>query len=382
MIGIVIGIASVVALIGLGGGLRMAITGQFQGVSADLLTIQAGGIAMSGPPGSGVVNPLKDYYVGDIGSLSSVEFAASRLLETGTLEFNDRQLVGMAVSMPSGESRRFLEQSFDIEVETGRLLKDGDGNKVFLGSNFAKKDNGFDKPIAVGQKVLLSGKSFEVVGIMKSKGSFMFDGAVLVNEDPLRDLVNNHDDVDLIIAKVKNLNEVDKAKFDIEKYLRKERDVDIGEEDFSVESAQASIDTINSVLGGVQAFVIIIAAISMIVGAIGIINTMFTSVLERRKEIGIMKAIGAKNSDIFYLFFIESGLLGAIGGLIGIIFGWLIALAGTSALSALLGSEVAPDISIVFVLLALFGCFILGAVSGIIPAMQAANMKPVDALRS
>jgi len=382
MLGIVIGIASVIALIGLGGGLRAAITGQFGGVSADILTIQAGGVALSGPPGQGVVNPLKESYVDDIEGISYIDFAAARLLESGTLEFNDIQMVGMAASMPSGEARREVEKIMDIDVEEGRLLKDGDINKVMLGHNFIKKDNGFDMAIHAGHRVKLNGQTYEVVGILETKGNFMFDGAVFVNEDPLRDLVGNKDDVALIVARSKNMDDVDKAKEAIEKYLRKERDVDEGEEDFSVETAQAALDTINNVLGGVQAFVIIIAAISMIVGAIGIINTMFTSVLERKKEIGIMKSIGAKNSDIFALFFIESGFLGALGGLIGIIFGSLIAIAGTNALGGFLGIDVAPDITTSLILFSLLASFLLGAISGIIPAMRAANTNPVDALRS
>lgn len=382
LLGIVIGIASVIALIGLGNGLRAAITGQFGSVSADLLTVQAGGISFGGPPGSGVVNPLKDSYVEDIESISYVEFAIARILETGTLEFNDIQQVGIAVSMPDGRPRDQVKDIFGLDAEFGRELKDGDGKKVFLGHNFMKKDNGFDKSIIPGENVKLNDESFEVVGIMESKGSFMFDGAVFVNEDVLRDLTDNQDDVDVIAIKVKNMNDVDKAKVAVEKYLRKERNVKEGEEDFTVETAQAVLDTINSVLGGVQAFIIIIASISMFVGAVGIINTMFTSVMERRKEIGIMKSIGAKNSDIFYLFLIESGLLGVVGGILGVIFGSLVAIAGTTGLGTALGINVSPSISITMIIIALISSFILGAISGIIPAMQAAKMNPVDALRS
>ena len=382
MLGIVIGIASVIALIGLGGGLRMAITGQFGTISADILTIQAGGVALAGPPGTGVVNPLKNDYVDEIGKLSDVDVSIGRLLESGILEFNDQQGIGIAASMPYGDNRRVVEEIVNLEATAGRLLRDEDTYKVVLGSNFMKEDNGFDKKILPGMKVLINDKEFEVVGILKALGSFFIDGAVLINEDVLRDLVDNKDNVDIIMARAKSINDVDKAQVSIEKYLRKKRGVKEGEEDFSVETAQASIDTVNDVLGGVQAFIIIIAAISMVVGAIGIINTMFTAVLERRKEIGIMKSIGAKNSDIFYLFFFESGLLGTAGGLMGVIMGSLMAFAGTNALGSLLGLSVAPDISLTLVIGSLVGSFLLGAASGVVPAMQAATMHPVDALRN
>ncbi|MCB9358685.1 ABC transporter permease [Candidatus Woesearchaeota archaeon] len=381
MIGIVIGIASVIALVGLGGGLKAAITGQFTGVSADILTIQAGGVAFSGPPGSGVVNPLKKDYVDDIEKISYVDFAAGRLIEAVKMDYNNIQDIAVTATIPGGKVRTEFEKIFDLKLEQGRLLKDEDTSKVLLGHNFLKKDNGFDKEIVAGSKIELNGKGYEVVGILKAKGSFMFDSVIFFNDQPLRDIVNNKDNVDLIVARVKNINDIDKAKEAIEKYLRNKRDVKEGEEDFRVQSAQSTIDTINGVLGGVQAFVIIIAAISMIVGAIGIINTMFTAVLERRKEIGIMKSIGAKNEDIFLLFLIESGLLGFVGGLIGVIIGWLLAILGTNALSAALGLEASPDISFAFALFALLASFFIGAASGVIPAMQAASMKPVDALR-
>lgn len=381
MFGIVIGIASVIALIGLGGGLRMAITGQFGAVSADILSIQAGGVAFAGPPGTFVVNPLEKEYVDDIEKLPDIDFAVGRIIESGTLEFNDVKRFGVAASMPGGDARETFVEVMGLEIAEGRTLKEDDINKVLLGGNFAEEDNGFEKPIRTGDKVLINDEQFEVVGILEKKGSFMLDGVVLINEEPLRDLVDNQDQVDVIVARAKSLNDVDNAKDEIEKYLRRERDVKEGEEDFSVEKAQATLETINDVLGGVQTFIIIIAAISMIVGAIGIINTMFTAVLERTKEIGIMKSIGAKNSDIFYLFLIESGLLGTIGGLVGIICGWLGAAAGTAFLSGWLGSPVSPDITWTLVIATLIGSFIIGAVSGVVPALKAAKLHPVDALR-
>ena len=127
--------------------------------------------------------------------------------------------------------------------------------------------------------------------------------------------------------------------------------------------------------------IILIATMSIIVGVIGIVNTMTTSVLERKKEIGIMKAIGARNSDIFYQFFIEAGLLGFVGGLIGVLIGIFIGYSGTVAINGFLGSEAAPKINIILVLSALFGSFILGSIAGIVPALQAAKQNPVEALR-
>jgi len=163
--------------------------------------------------------------------------------------------------------------------------------------------------------------------------------------------------------------------------LRKRRNVKIGEEDFQVSTPQAMLEQVNSVLGGIQAFIVIIASISILVGAIGIINTMTTSVLERKKEIGIMKAIGARNKHIFFQFFVESGLMGLVGGILGIIFGLIIGYAGTYGINSFLGSESSPEINIILIVGALIGSFLIGAIAGIFPAMRAANQNPVEALR-
>jgi len=125
-----------------------------------------------------------------------------------------------------------------------------------------------------------------------------------------------------------------------------------------------------------------IASISIVIGAIGIINTMFTSVVERRKQIGIMKSLGAKNIDIFYQFFFEAGMMGFIGGLIGTIIGTGIAFLGTFGINSFVGSSSSPSINFVLIFSALFGSFVIGAVAGIIPALRAAHQNPVDALRS
>jgi putative ABC transport system permease protein len=382
MLGIIIGISSVIALIGLGNGLRTAIVGQFGGISVDVLTIQAGGVNFAGPPGTTVVNPLKQYYVDDIERISSIDFAAARIIETVRVDFNNRQRILSIITMPEGYARRQVENIANIKAEKGRLLKDDDRYAVVLGNNFNRKENGFDRTINVGNNIRINDGVFEVVGIMDKVGSFIFDNVILMNENVLREMSENKDNVNIIVARVRSINDVDRAKEAIERYLRKERNVRVGEEDFNVETAGSTLDSVNDILGGVQAFVIIIAAISMVVGALGIINTMFTSVMERRKEIGIMKSIGAQNKDIFLLFFIESGLLGAIGGFLGILFGILFSVLGTNALNNFLGTSVQPVISFSLILFSLIGSFILGALSGVVPAMQAAKMNPVDALRS
>ncbi len=381
MVGIFIGVAAVVALIGLGEGLRTAITSQFGISSTEVLSVQAGGLSSAGPPGTGVVNPLTTDDVIAIGNLPSVKNSIGRILNQGKIEFAKKTMFSFVMSFPDGEDRKLAYEVLDVESLTGRLLKDGDKNKVVLGYNFGTIDNDFQKKINTGDNILINGKKFEVIGITKKKGSFIFDNIVHMNEDVMRDLFNDKKKVNVIAVRVRDKNNIDAAKEDIEKLLRKRRDVKKGEEDFVVQTPQAALSTLDDVLFGVQVFIVIVASISILVGALGIVNTMLTAVLERRSQIGIMKAIGAKNYDIFVLFFFESGLLGFIGGLVGVILGSSMSYIGTVAINNFIGSNTAPNINLVLVLSALFGSFILGSIAGIIPAMRAARQHPVDALR-
>jgi putative ABC transport system permease protein len=199
----------------------------------------------------------------------------------------------------------------------------------------------------------------------------------------MRDLFGIPDDeFDIIVAQVEDTDEIGDVQEEIERYLRRERDVREGEEDFSVQSPESALEDVNSVLTGVQIFVYVIAGISILVGGFGIMNTMFTSVLERTRDIGVMKSIGARNSNIFTLFFIESGLIGMVGGIVGALVGVSLALGLAAAGSAALGSDlIKADISPLLFAGSIGGSFFLGSIFGIIPAVQAAKLHPVEALR-
>ncbi len=381
LLGIFIGVTAVVALIGLGAGLQAAVGAQFGVSSTQVLTVQAGGLNSFGPPGSGAVNKLTLDDVDAIDRLSSVKVAIPRIISSGKMEFNNIVGFGYSASVPDGEKRKIAYEVMDSNVAVGRILKDGDVDKVVLGYNFWKDDAIFGEAIVPGKSVLIQDEKFIVIGILEKTGSLVFDNIVMMNDAPLRDLMNYGDDVDVIAVQAKSEDDMDRAKEDIEKLLRKRRDVKEGEEDFEVSTPEAMMETVNSILGGVQAFIIIIASISILAGALGIVNTMTTSVLERKKEIGIMKAIGAKNSQVFMQFFFESGMLGFIGGLIGVILGTLIGVAGIVGINSFLGSELSPTIDFVLIGGALAGSFVIGAAAGIVPAMNAAKQNPVEALR-
>jgi putative ABC transport system permease protein len=381
LIGIFIGIAAVVSLITLGAGLQMAISAQFGISSTEVITIQAGGLNGYGPPGTGVDEPLTLDDLGAVKRISLVERAIKRNVESLRSEFNDVGSISYGINIPNGQDRKFVYDTLEIKTLSGRLLKDSDSGRVVLGYNLAQDGGPFGKKIRVGNSILLNDEKFEVVGISEKKGSLIFDNVVYMNQKDLEDLVGNEDNVDVIVAQLKDSKDMERAKVEIEKVLRRTRNVDVGEENFEVSTPDAMLGTVNSILGGVQAFVIIIASISILVGAVGIVNTMTTSVLERRKEIGIMKSIGAKNSQVFLQFFLEAGLLGLIGGVVGAIFGEAIGILGTMGINSFLGIEVLPTVNFILIGGALTGSFLIGAISGIVPALNAAKQNPVEALR-
>ncbi len=382
LLGIFIGVMAVIALIGLGNGLKVAVGAQFGISTTEVITIQAGGLNSYGPPGSGAVTPLTIDDLRVVEKVNNVKTVLRRNIASGKLEYNDKVIFGIVSNVPGGEGRELMEETLDVEAATGRMLKDGDTNKVVLGYNFYVDKVGLDKVVKVGQNVLIQDEKFEVIGILNKKGSFIFDNIVLMNEKPLEDLMGYGDEVDIIVARIQNPNLMEKTKEDIEKALRRERDVKEGEENFEVSTPEAALETVNSILGGIQAFIVIIALISVLVGAIGIVNTMTTSVMERRREIGIMKSIGATNHNIFMQFFIEAGLLGLIGGIAGAFLGTIVSIAGAIGIANFLGSEPLWSINYMLIGTVLIGSFIIGATSGITPALKAARQNPVEALRN
>ncbi len=380
LLGICIGILAVVSLITLGNGLKLAVGSQFGVSSTELITVQASG-GNFGPPGTDTINPLTEDYVEEIEKLSSVKSAVGRIIVSGKLEFNDKVIFGYATNIPDGEDRDFIYEQLEAKTIAGRLLDDEETGKVFLGYNFYADKVGLEKPVLPGNTVIVQDRDFEVVGILEKKGSFIMDNLVFMNEDDLQSLFDSSEELNMIAVLPTDKENIERTKEDIERLLRRLRDVDVGSEDFTVSTPEASMAQVNSMLNAIQAFVIIIASISIFIGAIGIINTMTTSVLERKKEIGIMKAIGATNSQVFMQFFVESGVLGLIGGGIGVILGIILGYFGILGINNFIGSDMQPKISFILIFFSLLGSFTIGALAGILPAMKAAKQNPVEALR-
>lgn len=381
MIGIFIGVALVVGLISLGQGMQNAIIGQFSSLGTNTITVQAAGGGF-GPPGTmqSITIGQSDLHV--IQKVAGVDEAFGRLIEPVTVETKKKKSFGYMASIPNVASERQLSLTipFEFTIEEGRMLGRDEKSGVIIGNKLSTGDS-YGDPLRVGDKLMLNGKSFDVVGVLEKTGNPQFDTVFWLNEDVVRTLIGDDEKFGLIVARVEDGKDVDAVKEAIAKDLRKKRDVKLGREDFSVETAQETIDSLNSILGAVKAVLIGIATISLLVGGVGITNTMYTSVLERTREIGIMKAIGATNNDILSIFLIESGMLGLAGGLIGIAIGLGLAFLVQFVSSAGGGAAlIEAYVSFGLIFGALAFSFVVGAIAGVTPARQASKMKPVEAL--
>jgi len=380
VLGIFIAIVAVVALISLGQGMQNAINQEFETIGKDRIIITAGGVSM-GPFGSDLaVAELTEKDVDVIKKVRGVEYVIGMLFHQAKISYNDEVEYKNVAAHPTDQnSARYIKQINLFEIGKGRQLKSSDHYAAVLGYSIA--NNYFNKKIGVGDKILIQDKQFKVVGIQKKIGTGIHDRIIRIPIDIGRELFNEPDKVTTIFAKVKKTYCVEGVDNENKKKLRKFRHVKEDEEDFTVETAEQLIKNLNVILSIVQVVLIGIAAIALLVGGIGIANTMYTSVLERTREIGIMKAVGARNSDIMFIFLIESGLLGLVGGILGVTVGLGIS-KGVEVIAALAGySMLKASFNPFLIIGALAFSFIIGSISGLIPAKQAAELKPVEALR-
>ncbi len=384
MIGVFIGITAVVALISIGQGLSAAIDDQFKIIGSNRIMISPGGGGVSEMSnslmGSFSSAKLTDDDVKFIRKIKGVEFAEGPVILPVKVEFKDQVKYLTSMNVPTdSESIKFFKSIDYFMLGEGRYVSSGEENNVNIGYETA--NDVFDREIKIGDSILIEDQKFEVVGIYKKSGNPMHDSKVSMSMDTARKMFNMKDEVSSIFVTVKEGFDVTDVSERIKKELRKHRGLKEGSEDFSVATAEQMVGMLKDLLLVVQFVLIGIAAISLIVGGIGIMTTMYTSVVERTHEIGIMKAIGAKNSDIGMLFLIESGLLGTAGGIIGIILGISISLIVELGAKAAGVDMLKAYISIPLILGALAFSFLVGTISGFLPAMRASRMKPVDALR-
>lgn len=377
MIGIFIGIAAVVALISLGQGMQNYINGEFEKLGKDKIIIQP-----KTSVGSEVSSSLKltedDLKV--IQDVKGIEWAIGMIYKTGLVEFKKETKINFIIGIEP-EDVKLMSEIQSFEIKDGRWLKPGDKYKVVVGYNHGYKDI-WKRQIEIGDTLIIENREFKVIGIVDKIGNQYDDSQIYIPKEIARDLLNSEKEVGYIMAKASEGYKPEDVADTTKRKLRKSRDEKEGQETFNIQTSEQLLQSFQNIFGVVQAVLVGIAAISLIVGGIGIMNTMYTAVIERTKEIGTMKAVGAKNSDVLLIFLFESGLLGLVGGAIGVGIGIGLAKATEYALSSSgFSSLLQANISWTLILGALAFSFVIGTLSGVLPAMQASKLKPADALR-
>jgi len=391
ILGIVIGVASVIAILSMGEGMQQSVNSQLGDLGADILTITPGfskaskfsGPGMRGwkPPSGGAIATTEEIVLDRIDlqalkGIPDIKYINPIIRANADVYFLAKK---GSVSV-TGIDTKVWSQITINEIADGRMLGPSDTNVVVIGGRLSR--DYFDKPIGINQMITINNMAFRVVGILDNEGSDIFmplQSAYQVLDDKEKGIYDSFE------IKVKNEEELDLAIENIERKLMNVRHVTEKNKDFSIYSSKETAEKVAEMMGSMTIFLAAIAAVALLVGAVGIANTMFTSVLEKTKEIGIMKAVGARNKDIMTIFLLNSVLIALIGGIIGVILGYLLSdllpilMGGAGGMTGKLGSS--TIVTMESVVLSLSISVIIGTLSGVIPAYQASKLKPVDALR-
>ena len=375
MIGIFIGVAAVVSLISIGQGLQDAVTEQFENMGVDKIMVMAKGSFL------GIGDKIfEDEDAEVIRKTRGVKRAGGMLYKSLQVSTRDETKYTFVTGIPQDETKEIINSMSSFTITHGRDLKKGDRYKAVVGS-WVHQGKFFDRKVDIGDSIQVEGKKFEVIGVISEIGNPQDDSQLLISLDVARDVLEEPDKLDIIIAQVNPEENVEIVAERMRKDLRKSRGYDEGDEDFTVQTSAQLMESFGSIFAIISAVLIGIAVISLLVGGVGIMNTMYTSVLERTPEIGIMKAIGARNEDVFKIFLIESGILGLGGGIIGVILGVGISKLVEIGIHATGVTFISAYFSWYLIVGALSFSFIVGVLSGILPAMQASKLITVDALR-
>ncbi len=382
ILGIVIGVAAVIAMISIGRGAENTITGSISGIGTNLLFVFRGG-------SEDVRNP-KPITLGDADAISdhflapSVEAVAPMLTGSVAVSFGGET----ANTQISGVTPMYGPVR-NIDLTEGEFISEehilGQASVVLLGPEVAEKLFGRTEGLT-GETVRIEGQPFRVIGILESRGGSGFsneDDQILVPLTTAQARLlrrSSRDRVDMLLVQAISSEAVPLATEEVSQILRTRHRTEVGADDFTILSQQDFLTTARTITNVLTIFLGGVAAISLLVGGIGIMNIMLVSVTERTREIGLRKALGARRADILIQFLTESSVLSMVGGLIGIALGWAISYA-VGRIAAANNAAINPSIGLDTILLATLFSTAVGLFFGLYPANRAAGLEPVEALR-
>ncbi len=382
ILGIVIGVAAVIAMLAVGSGAQSAITGSISGIGSNLLFVFRGNqmteVRVIQPLTMADAQAMLDQF-----QAPSVK-AVAPVIQDSVQVVAGTKKTGTTVNgvTPDYQSVRNYVLTEGTFITQDNIL--GQSAVAVLGPEVSDKLFGRHDGV-VGESVRIEGIPFKVIGVLESKGGGSFgsqDNVILVpfSTAQLRLLHRNNDRVDLIFVQAVSPQSVSQASDEVAQILRTRHRTKIGEDDFTIFSQQDFVNTAQTITNVLTIFLGGVAGISLLVGGIGIMNIMLVSVTERTREIGLRKALGARKRDILIQFLTESSLLSLMGGLAGIGLGWLIAFI-VGRIAAASNTPLTPTVGLSAVLLATLFSTAVGLIFGLYPANRAANMEPVEALR-
>lgn len=389
MLGIIIGVGAVIIIISVGAGAQSLILAQVKSLGTNLIGILPGGSEEDGPPASmmGVVITTLTY--DDImafkksSNVSGVVDVVAYYNGVATVNWHnnsyDTNISGCTTGYMNVEGGNLAVGRFFTSEEETNLSK-----VAVLGSTV--KEELFGDSEAIGQRIKIKKHMFEVIGVMEERGKVAmqdYDDKILIPLKTMQKTLSGVNHVSMARIKIDNTENVGRALAEIKTTLRERHDIDDqsgAEDDFTVRSAAQALDMITTITDALKYFLAAIAAIALIVGGIGIMNIMLISVKERTREIGLRKAVGAKNYNIMNQFLVESISITLIGGSFGIIGGIIISYL-ISVVVNLLDYDWEFIVSLSSILVAVGVSTAVGLIFGLYPARKAANLDPVEALR-
>lgn len=387
VLGVVIGVAAVIMVMAIGASAQKLVLSQVENVGSNLIAVLPGASEEDGPPASALGVVTTTFRNDDLKALRerrnvphlvavSGYVSGSATVESATDSF-EASFQGVSPELVEVEN---------IEVANGRFFfaeEESDLSRVVvLGASRA--EDLFPNRDPIGEIVTIKKNPFKVVGVLEERGPGAFsnpDTLIFVPLGTAQKILLGINYLNFARAKVDAPENIERTLADMEALLRKRHDIDPGEEaDFSVRSTKAALGVLTSITNVLKYFLIAIASISLLVGGIGIMNSMLISVSQRIREIGLRKAVGARPVHIMTQFLIESSLVTLVGGLIGIIFGILIAYLAALIIPQL-GYEWQFLVPLSSVVLGFSVSLLIGLVFGLYPAFKASKVSPMEALR-